>query len=82
MSLYVDGDRANKIEGPIETTSSTHTFMASSADIKFGTEYAVGVIAQTQGTQEDSNEGFKSIKTENFILSSPMGVTAIATTDE
>ncbi|MGU9977572.1 MAG: hypothetical protein ACNYNY_02660, partial [Candidatus Oxydemutatoraceae bacterium WSBS_2016_MAG_OTU14] len=82
VNLYVGSDTTGQVQNSMVVTDSTHTFEASNADIKFGTEYTVSVKAQTTDTNfTNSNETIRTITTDNFILSSPMGVTEFATTN-
>ncbi|MGU9977373.1 MAG: fibronectin type III domain-containing protein, partial [Candidatus Oxydemutatoraceae bacterium WSBS_2016_MAG_OTU14] len=73
VNLYSGNDLSNPIGTPITTTGTTHTFDGLSLDLEFGTEYTVGVIAQADNAP-NSNERFRSIVTEFFILSAPMGI--------
>ncbi|MGU9977199.1 MAG: fibronectin type III domain-containing protein, partial [Candidatus Oxydemutatoraceae bacterium WSBS_2016_MAG_OTU14] len=86
VNLYLGNDRATPISTPITVMSETHTFDGPSLDLKFGTEYTIGVIAHAQSGEPlqsflSSNERFRSIKTDSFILSAPMGISLSATTN-
>ncbi|MGU9977593.1 MAG: fibronectin type III domain-containing protein [Candidatus Oxydemutatoraceae bacterium WSBS_2016_MAG_OTU14] len=68
LSLYSsDGERIGEVE---ETAGLVYTFEGLDLDLKFGTEYTVGVIAQNQNYLE-SMEVREEIVTERFILSAP-----------
>ncbi|MGU9977569.1 MAG: fibronectin type III domain-containing protein, partial [Candidatus Oxydemutatoraceae bacterium WSBS_2016_MAG_OTU14] len=76
VSLYSSsGERIGEVE---ETAALVYTFDGPDLDLKFGTEYTVGVIAEGQNYL-DSLEARESIVTDSFILSAPMGISLLGT---
>ncbi|MGU9977220.1 MAG: fibronectin type III domain-containing protein, partial [Candidatus Oxydemutatoraceae bacterium WSBS_2016_MAG_OTU14] len=68
LNLYSSsGERIGEVE---ETAALVYTFEGLDLDLKFGTEYTVGVIAQSQDFP-NSREARQKIMTERFVLSAP-----------
>ncbi|MGU9977211.1 MAG: hypothetical protein ACNYNY_00745 [Candidatus Oxydemutatoraceae bacterium WSBS_2016_MAG_OTU14] len=56
--------------GEAEETGLVYTFEGLGLGLEFGTEYTVGVIAQSQDFP-NSREARQKIMTERFVLSAP-----------